>query len=351
MREITSIEMREFRLACSNPLQTATGTIKERYGYLFCLKTENHIGLGEASPLPGWTESFKACKAALHHSIESIEERGVERTLYDLRETPAARHGVSLACQDLQAKVQDVPLYQVLQQENSTVETVAVNKTMGSGGLDKMLREAREAMKRGFSTLKIKAGREDFCRDIERLQAVRETVGNSINLRVDTNGQWEQSTIEKHANTLRRLHFEYVEQPLASDQLDEHSQIREIFPVALDESLYSEGIEPIFESDAADYLVLKPMCLGGLDRCLKYAEKSRAQHLKPVITNTIDAVVARTAAIHLSAALENLPPSGLATAGFLKEDLCRDPAVPFEGRVAVPQDPGIGVDRAWYNLG
>jgi len=350
MSEITNIEMREFRLACSSPLRTATGTIKERYGYLFCLQTENHIGLGEASPLPGWTESFKACEEALRHSIESIEQTDIQRALYDLRETPSARHAVSLACQDLQSKVESLPLYQFLAKENPTVETVAVNTTIGSASPDETVREVREAVNMGFTTLKIKAGIEDFPQELERLQAVRDTVGESINLRVDGNGQWKQSTIKQYADQLRQLNFEYVEQPLANEQLSEHSQLRDIFPVALDESLHSEGIDAILEADAADYLVLKPMCVGGLDRSLKFAEKARKQDVRPVVTTTIDTVVARTAAVHLSAALGDLPACGLATADFLEEDLCQDPAAPFDGKVAVPQDPGIGVDRAWNHL-
>jgi L-alanine-DL-glutamate epimerase-like enolase superfamily enzyme len=60
----------------------------------------------------------------------------------------------------------------------------------------------------------------------------------------------------------------------------------------------------------------------------------------------VDAVVARTAAVHVVAALPDVAPCGLATAGLLGEDLGPDPAPVTDGRITVPQDPGIGIDPA-----
>lgn len=350
MSTIEKMEMREFRLSCSRPLRSAAGIIKERFGYLFALKSKDGVGIGESSPLPGWTESFKACREALRHSMESIEERGVERTLYDLRETPAARHGVSLACQDLKAKLDNLPLYQFLGQTDETVQNVEVNAVISNGTPDETARQAKEEIEKGFETLKLKVGKQNFKQELQRLEFVRSTVGDEIKLRLDANGEWDFKTMEDHAEALDDLNLEYIEQPFAEDQLEEHKKLREIVPVALDESLYSTGFDQILEADAADYFILKPMCAGGLDRCMSYGEQARDHGIKPVITTTIDTVVARTAAIHLAAALGDMPACGLATAGFLREDLCEDPAVPHGGKIPVPQKPGIGVDNAWAQL-
>jgi len=57
----------------------------------------------------------------------------------------------------------------------------------------------------------------------------------------------------------------------------------------------------------------------------------------PVVTTTVDGVVARTAAVHVAAAIPDVAPCGLATAELLAEDLGPDPAPVDDGRISVPQ--------------
>ena len=54
-----------FSLALSSPLSTAAGEITEREGYLVGYDHRGVTGLGEATPLPGWTESLEECERAL----------------------------------------------------------------------------------------------------------------------------------------------------------------------------------------------------------------------------------------------------------------------------------------------
>jgi o-succinylbenzoate synthase len=350
MSVLEDFEMREFRLNCARPLKSAAGTIKERYGYLFCLKSEDALGIGEASPLPGWTESFKACREALRHGMESIKERGVERSLYEIRGTPAARHGISLSCQDLKAKEQERPLYQFLSDDDREVSSISVNAVVGNGTPDETARHAERRAEENYETIKVKAGRQTFEQDLVRLEAVRSALGDSIQLRVDANGNWSLEQIREHADRLEAIDLEYIEQPFPEDNLADHTELSKDFDVALDESLYEFDLGTIIDEEAADVIVLKPMCLGGLDRTMKFGERILEAGLVPVVTTTIDTVVARTAAVHLAAAMDEMPACGLATAQFLEEDLCEDPAPVINGRINVPQKPGLGVDEAWQAL-
>jgi len=86
------------------------------------------------------------------------------------------------------------------------------------------------------------------------------------------------------------------------------------------------------------------MALGGVDRARQAALEAREAGVEPVVTTTIDAVVARTAALHLAASVPDLPACGLATADRLAEDLAPDPAPVEDGRMAVPDAPGHGVE-------
>lgn len=120
--------------------------------------------------------------------------------------------------------------------------------------------------------------------------------------------------------------------------------------MALDESLAETSVAAALDADAADVLVCKPMALGGLDRVREAAALARKRGVEVVVTTTIDAVVARTGAIHLAASLGDVPACGLATAGLLADDLADDPAPVEGGRMRVPQRKGLGVEGAWKNV-
>jgi L-alanine-DL-glutamate epimerase-like enolase superfamily enzyme len=168
-------------------------------------------------------------------------------------------------------------------------------------------------------------------------------VGPAVALRVDANGAWDRETAPLALDRLEPLDLAYVEQPLPAADLDATARLRaeSDVPVALDESLAEHSVGAVLAADAADALVIKPMALGGPDRALEAALRAREAGVEPVITTTIDAVVARTAAVHVAGAIPDVSACGLATGGLLAEDLAPDPCPVVDGRVAVPDGPGI----------
>ena len=82
-----------FSLPLSSPLSTASGTIEAREGFVVRYDHRGETGVGEATPLPGWTEPLDACETALRGVSDPVAalENGT------LADAPAARHGVSLA--------------------------------------------------------------------------------------------------------------------------------------------------------------------------------------------------------------------------------------------------------------
>ena len=59
------MDVEAFTLPLARPMQTARGAIEERAGFLVRVDYADVTGLGEATPLPGWTESLDACREAL----------------------------------------------------------------------------------------------------------------------------------------------------------------------------------------------------------------------------------------------------------------------------------------------
>lgn len=330
--------VRSFSLSLSRPLGTSKGTIDTRDGLLVTIDLDGVRGIGEATPLPGWTESLENCRKSLDRATTVGETDGWNAALDGLDGAPAARHGLSLALCDARSRAAGVPLYRHLGGEYT--ESVPVNATVGDGTVDGTVEAATDAVESGFRTVKIKVGSRAVESDVERLSAVRAAVGPGIELRADANGAWGRDEARAALDGFAALDLAYVEQPLSSTDLAGHAELRGAVPIALDESLAEHSVEAVIDAGAADVLVLKPMVLGGPDRARNAALAVREASLDAVLTTTIDGAIARAGAVHVAASLSRPPACGLATGDRLAEDLVPEPAPVQSGRVSVSQEPG-----------
>jgi len=366
-----------FALELASPLSTARGPIDRREGVLVRATVDGVRGVGEATPLPGWTEPLDDCLDALR----SIRERDVAEAaaaLADLPvgEYPAARHGLQLAIADARTRAAgagvplaahlasrggvDHPSADALDADEdrtdpslpdvdaSTGSTdvvpdrVPVNATVGDEDRDATVATVRDAVGAGYRAVKLKVGARGLDADVERLRAARGAVGPDVELRADANGAWDRETAAAAVDALAGV-VDYVEQPLTADDLAGHADLRgRGVPIALDESLAGRSPAAVLAADAADVLILKPMALGGVDRARAAASRAIEAGVAPVVTTTIDGAVARAGAVHLAASIPGVRPCGLATAGFLATDLLADPAPVADGSAAVPEGPGLG---------
>jgi o-succinylbenzoate synthase len=324
-----------FSLSLSSPLSTAHGTIDAREGFLVFIDLGGTRGVGEATPLPDWTESLDDCRAALEGARNGDNW---QTALDSLHETPAARHGLALALCDARSRVAGVPLYRHLGGEQR--ESVPVNVTIGDSPVRETVDAATAAVESGFAILKLKVGAQAVETDIERIAAVREAVGPDIELRADANAAWSRDEARAALDGFVDADLAYVEQPLSKTDLAGHAELRGRVPIALDESLATHSIERVLDADAADVVVLKPMALGGPDRTRQAALAARAAGHEAVLTTTIDGALARTGTVHVAASLTDPPAAGLATADRLAEDFIADPAPIENGYARVPQEPG-----------
>ena len=361
-RSLHGVRHHPFALDLVRPLGTARGDISRREGFLIAVDRGGDgagaVGLGEATPLPGWTESREACAAAIDRVDDRFESEPPLEAL-GAGSTPAARHGVILALADAAARTAGERLADRLADEAGVDATpaasVPVNATVGDGTPEETAAEARRAVDEGFDCLKLKVGARGVDADVERVRAVREAVGDAVALRADANGAWDRGTARRALDALTDFGLAYVEQPLSADDLDGLAALRgsdgsggtggagggERVPIAADESVAAAGIDAVLDAGAADAAVLKPMALGGPDRTLAAALRARSAGVDAVVTTTIDAVVARTAAVHVAAAIPDVAPCGLATGPLLAEDLAPDPCPVVDGRIAIPSGPGL----------
>ena len=331
-----------FSLPLASPMETSRGRIDRREGYLVRVG-DGPVGVGEATPLAGWTEGLAACRGAIDGTIGELASFEGPDDLGAMAERPAARHGLELALLDRSARAAGEPLYRHLGGQRR-VSTLPVNATVGDGTVEETASACAAAAEAGYPAVKVKVGARAVEADLDRLRAARDAAGEGLELRADANGAWSRAEADRALQELSTVGVSLLEQPLSPEDVEGAAALRgRGVEIGADEALIARSPAAVLEAGAADVLVLKPMVLGGPSRAVDGARAAVEAGVGAIVSTTIDAAVARTAAVHVAAALDLDRPCGLATADRLAGDVGSDPAPVVDGGISVPQGAGHGV--------
>lgn len=362
--KLSELGLTPFKLILRSPLEGAHRTQRERQGFLLTLSDDQgRVGRGEATPLVEFsTETLTAASVALAPLAQAIRGCVVPRTceevealigeLGNLASTPASRCGLESALLDLAAQHAGVTVAKML--SPSARPWIAVNALLSAPDPQLLADEAFAAVQAGYAVLKVKVANRALWDDAKRLVAVRRAVGDGVKIRIDANGAWTEAEAATALRGLSPLKLELCEQPVTAGN---HAALRRLrwlvpCPIAADESVsHPGGADALLDGEdgpIADVLVLKPMALGGLLPALKLAQRAEGVGVGTYVTSAMDGVVARLGAAHLAAALPKAEwASGLGVGRMFEKDLGLDPCAPVEGRIHLPQLPGLGLPAGW----
>ncbi len=344
------------RLPLHCPLPTAHGPIAAREGALLRLQSEDGVaGWGEALPLPGFgLESRGEALGALEQLARRARGRelGELEALLDECEqaapaAPSARAAIDLALHDLAARSGQRPLAELLAERGNRLprRRVAVCALVTGADASACARAAKVAAGRGHTALKLKLGMAPPELDVARVAAVREAVGEELELRLDANGAWDEPTARRILERLARHRIAFVEQPVTASDVAALARLRagSPIPLAADEAVRGEvEARRLLDAEAADLLVVKPAAVGGLRAASRIAGWARSAGVEMVVTNFLDSALGTTAALHFAAALSpNARAAGLATGGLLRSDLGAAPPIDG-GAMEIGHEPGLG---------
>lgn len=242
--KIERIELRMVRANLKFHFETSFGAEENLEKLLLIAYSEGLEGYGEvtANRMPGY--SYETSKVAFTALEEYILPRVVGRsfdTPAQLLEAVAPIRGhdmavaaLEMALWDLQAKAAGVPLWQLLGGVRTEIE---VGASIGiQASVEETVKSAIEHAEQGYKRLKfkIKPGW-----DVEPLRAVREALPE-ISLTVDANSAYSL-THARVFEQLDELGLDYIEQPLAFDDLVDHAELQAMIstPICLDESVHS----------------------------------------------------------------------------------------------------------------
>ncbi|HEY8370131.1 MAG TPA: enolase C-terminal domain-like protein [Thermodesulfobacteriota bacterium] len=352
---ITAVEVYRKDLPLVSPFQHfASGHVRALEEVYVRLVTDaGVVGVGEARGNSHYLtgDSPDAVTAQiLRHLAPALlgrDPRDLSACLDALGRTIVGVHGamsaVDVALHDLVARAYGVPVYVLL--GGAVRDDLPSNWSLWYGPPDEAARQAAWAVAAGFRSLKVRVGLEPFERDVERVRAVREAVGSEVGLAVDANMAWSARQAVRRIERLAPFGLDYVEQPVAYDDLDglryvtRHSDV----PVMADESVRSVAdVLEIARRRAADLVHLKLGKLGGIAGLRRAAAVAEAAGVGVMVGQTNEGALATAAAAHCAKAI---PAAHLELYGA--EGLATDPATGFalrSGAAVLREAPGLGVD-------
>lgn len=151
--------------------------------------------------------------------------------------------------------------------------------------------EVEALLATGYRTLKVKIG-WDVSKDLEQVNMVRAITSGRAQLRVDGNQGYSRDEAVTFLSRLDPDGIELVEQPCAAGDWDAAAAVKRAagVPIMLDEGIYTlDDIKRAASLGCADYIKLKLMKLGSLDRLAYGLRMIADEGMKAVLGNGVAA--------------------------------------------------------------
>lgn len=259
----------------------------------------------------------------------------------------AALAGLEMACHDLMAKSAGQPLYNLLggvvKDHIDLTYVLTPPETADSGTSSDIVAQARDAVNRGYSALKLKGSHAPAV-DLGYLEAVREQLPD-IALRVDPNGHWPLAETLQYGARIEELRLQYLEDPCPD--LATMAQVRERIAVPLCTNMCVvrfEDVVPALKLGAVDVVHGDIFKWGGLAPTKRLASVCATTGWGMNLHSGGELGLATAAHLHVAAATPQIS-YPIDTVYYLFDDDILEQPLPIDnGQLAVPNGAGLGVE-------
>lgn len=307
--KITSIELFFAELKLKQRFTTSLGYRDFAHSVFIRITTDNGIvGWGECSPNPKINgETADSCMLIGQMIAKELIDQD-PREHEDIMDTmdkvifgnTSIKSALDIACYDLAAKYEEAPLYLYL--GGSIQKKIYTDYTVSVSDIEKMVIDAQRIKELGFPAIKIKLG-DGKADDIERVRAIRERVGNDIELRVDANQGWKAKEAAPILNALHQLGVQYCEEPISRRNYFKLNKLRKksALPIMADESLFDHyDARKLIKGKHCDMFNIKLGKSSGLLKAQKIIKEAAKSNIEMQIGGFLESKIVFTANCHLA---------------------------------------------------
>jgi L-alanine-DL-glutamate epimerase-like enolase superfamily enzyme len=186
----------------------------------------------------------------------------------------------------------------------------------------------------------------DIEESIAPFLAMRERVGNKLELILDGHGFFQWPAAIRIAEAMRPIKPLWMEDVLRPDSVDTVAEFRKQagVPIAVSEMLPTiEDYRLVLEKRAADYIMIDPTWVGGITATVRIANLAQAYNI-PVLMHDCTGPLTLYSGLHVATALSNVVFQETVRAHIhtLYPDLIDHNVRVENGTVAPPEKAGIG---------
>ncbi len=265
-----------------------------------------------------------------------------------------ALSAIDIALWDIKGKQFQTPIYDLL--GGKTRDRVRCYMHVNGNTIDDLVSDSLEKVSQGFTAVRFtpfspnyylhKSYSEWADEAVKRVGAVKDAVGNSIDICVEIHRQMSPSESIALGKRLEQFNPFFYEDPMLPDSPAVMGNLQQNcnIPIATGErftTIYE--YQQLLENNGCSY-VRPDLCLcGGISGSKKVASMAEAQHIKVIPHNPLSPI-STAACVQLDACIPNFalqeytgesePP---------KSDLLKNPLKLIEGYLIVPEGPGLGV--------
>ncbi len=369
--KLTQLDVFVVKARLDTPFAFSQGWVHQRAATLVRLTTE--------SGLQGWGEAFtqgleppEIAAATIEHALaplvlgkDALRPAVLWQAMYNQTRdhgrkgsVMSAMSAIDIALWDICGKHHTVPIHNLLGgafRESVQPYATGFYRVRGPGEADRLAAEAIGHREAGFSAMKIKLGfgvRDDL--------AVMEAIATALNdteveLMVDTNHAYGRRDAMTLGHDLANYNLRWYEEPVVPEDIASYTALRESLnvPIAGGENEHSAfGFNNLFQAQALDVVQPDIGSCGGFSAARDILGMAQANGVmvNPHVWGT---AIAQAASLQFIATIPITHHSLFPTEPILEYDvsnhpfrnhLVADPWAMIDGRVAIPQQPGLGIE-------
>lgn len=268
----------------------------------------------------------------------------------------AAISAIDTALWDIKGKAAEVPLYKLLGGAHRTFVTpyaTGLYFTKEDGDfITPAVEEALKYKKLGFKGIKMKIAltRKE---ELARVTAVREAIGDDIELMVDSNHGYSLYDAQWFTKEFEKLNISWFEEPISPHDLRGYADLRTktSIPLAGGENCFTRfAFNEILKNRAMDIIQPDLCCCGGITETMRISTLAEVDGTT-MMMHVWGSAVGLHAALQVMASLPPAPhcwkPAPMwmeyeQTESPFRDKLVVDPIRRVGGKVYIPNKPGLG---------
>lgn len=263
---------------------------------------------------------------------------------------------IEMALWDIKGKYHNVPVMDLLGgQVRDEVRMYANGWFAGSKKPEEFAAKAKEAVSKGVTALKwdpfgkayLTLSREEMLNAIDCVAAVRDAVGNKVDLLIEAHGRFNISTGIQISKEIAPFNPLFLEEPVPPDNLDALAEVHRhsAVPIAAGERIFSiYECKTFMEKGCADFFQPDVSHCGGISALKKMAAMADT-HYVTMAPHNPSGPIANAATLQLAGNLHNFHILEIMLNDVAwRSELTTEEVVFNKGYIRIPTKPGLGLD-------